>query len=48
MKPIQLELQGFEKNEKPEPSNIHDKARNIFLGFIHHRPDFVKTIKAAQ
>jgi hypothetical protein len=46
MKTIQLELQGFEKTEKPEPSNMNDKAKNIFLGFIYHRPEFVKIIKA--
>lgn len=48
MKPIQLELKGFEKTEKPEPSNMNDKARNIFLGFIYHRPNFIKSIKTAQ
>ena len=32
MKPIQLEIKGFERTEKPEPKNMNDKAKNIFIG----------------
>jgi hypothetical protein len=48
MKPIQLELQGFEKTEKPEPMNTNDMARFIYRGIINNMPKLYESIKAAK
>ncbi len=41
----QLEIKGFERTEKPEPKNMNDKAKNIFLGILEHNQNLIKQSK---